>query len=111
MKVSSIASQVIKTPEQREQFRQLYNEYRHTKNPYKKMHNLGKQVCLWNEVKWQQKNSEAAFHCGAKTGRKALIGRLESKLYLPVLSEIGKTFEFFAKIADKVNMFRARHNF
>ncbi len=102
----SYGKQVIRTPQQMKEFRKLYSEYRKLKSPFKKARNMENQICLWNQVSWQQTNRDAGFYCGYQTG---LIGSRIKKL--PVIKQLNAIGKFLAKISEKIELFRAQHNF
>ena len=102
----SYGKQVIRTPQQSDEFRKLYSEYRKLKSPFKKAKNLENQIIAWNRLKWDQKTSEAGFYCGWQTG--LIADRIDK---LPVFKQLKTIGKFFSNLSDKVDGFRMKHNF
>lgn len=102
----SAGKQVIRTPEQKEEFRKLYSEYRRLKSPFKKASNINEQIVSWNQLSWTQKNNDAAFYCGHQT---ALLGERQAKL--PVFKQLNSIGRFFENISEKITLCKIKlHN-
>jgi hypothetical protein len=81
--------QVVRTTQDKAEFKKLYSEYRKLKSPLKKKDNLGDQVILWNKIASKQKNWKQAFYCEHQT---ILLRNRENKL--PIIKQLNSIRNF-----------------